>query len=405
MRLTRRGLGVVGVIVACVAMAGLFGPRSLNAFVAPLVVVLIAAVAMVYRAETPTFHREPVPEGFPGDRRTVGLRAEVDGSVSATVRDGLPDDLELATEPGGAEGSGATAGEGSGPSVGEGSGPGLREGSGSSGGEGREGTVRPTAGASGGEPTFVTTLVRGSRLEYDVRLGGRGERPLGPITVTVEDVMGLVTRETTVREMGSVLVYPPVYELVTVGDHGLAALLGERRSSRREEFDHLREYRRGDRLRDVHWKATAKDVDHDPVVKEFEAEDERGGLTIVADPDGRSIDETASACASLATHLLSSGLATGLVVPGRELPPAMGAGHHRELLRTLARLEPGRLPERAHGDRDVLVTGADGEATIVHRGDETPFEAIRGDRIRRSIVSMAAAETEPLRRRPAGVVP
>ncbi|WP_254521483.1 DUF58 domain-containing protein [Natrinema caseinilyticum] len=331
-RLTIRGWTVVAVILAAVAMSWWFGPRALNAVVVPLGVVLLAGVAAVVRADRPQVHRHAVPDGFIGEQRRVEVAIETDGPVAATVRD--------------------TVGEG----------------------------VSATD-----EPIAETTLAGDETVAYDVRLERRGNNRVGPLSIAVQDVLGLVARPFEYEETTPVLVYPHVRDLGrgSVADLRTLTGLADRRDQR--EFDYLREYRRGDSLRDVHWKSAAKRPGDELTVVEYADDEDGTAVTVAAECPPRGfdgatdrVDEMAAAAASVATYLLERGTTVGIALPKASRPPGAGRTHHRELLRLLAVAEPGELPERTRRDADVLVrTEADG-TTIVVDGREIPFDRLSG---------------------------
>ncbi|MFA9501974.1 DUF58 domain-containing protein [Natrinema sp. H-ect1] len=328
MRLTRRGWVAVAVVLAAAAMSWRFGPRALNAVVVPLLVVLLAGTVVVARAERPRVTRRPLAEGFIGEERTVSVAIETDGAVAATVSDTVGDGLSAITAPH------------------------------------AEMTLD-------GEATFA----------YDLRLEARGRHRVGPLSIVVSDVVGLVERRFEYEETATVLVYPRVRALDggPAVDRRTLASVADRRT--REEFDHLRTYQRGDPMADVHWKSAAKRPDEDLVVTEYADDDAVGAITIAADyPTDREdgVDEMASAAASVATALLEQGATVGLVTPDATQPPGTGRAHHRDLLGLLAVAEPGELPEEERRDADVVVRTESTGTTITVDGREIPFDRLFG---------------------------
>lgn len=349
MELTRRGYATVAIVAGCVLMAWLYGARSLNALVAPLLLALLAAVVTVHRAEAPTVERAPVEDGFVGERRTVTVTLTADDPIAATVEDGVGDGLAT-----------------------------IREADADSW---REGTVAdPDTNA-----VADLTIAEGSELAYDVRLTDRGERTVGPVTVTVRDVLGLVSRTFSVVATSKVLVYPEVYDLRGASRRDLRTLALAIREGTREEFDHLREYDRGDSLRDVHWKSTAKRADGELVVKEFVADDDVGEVSVLAEAGRDRADAMASAAASVVTYLLEAGVQVSVAAPAGSVPSRAGHDHHLEVLGLLARTGAGIASDRARREADVVVR-ADDDGTVVAVGDETiPFDRLREGDIRTGI--------------------
>ena len=324
MRLTSRGWGVVAVVAFGAVMSWQYGPRSLDAVVIPLVVVAVAGVLTTVRADRPRVRRGSIPEGFLGETRTVTVAIETDSSVAATVRDEVGD------------------------------------------------------GLAAPDPTVETTLEGETQLEYDLTLEERGEHRIGPVSIAVRDVFGLFERRFEYEETTTVLAYPRIYDLQNGASRDLEILAGVAREANREEFDHLREYQRGDPLREVHWTSAATRPDDDLVVREFAADETAGAATVAAECISGREDELAAAVASVATYLLECEIRVGLTVGAEGHPPSTGRRHHRSLLRSLAVLEAEELDERSRTEADVLVQSDANGTTIVVEGHEIPFDRLRG---------------------------
>jgi uncharacterized protein (DUF58 family) len=322
MSLTRRGKALVAVVVVGVAMAGLYGPRALNAVVVPSLVALLAGVVLVRRARPPDVERVAPDDGFAGEDHDVELRLSAERSYTARVHDAVDDAL-------------APAGN------------------------------------------DVVATVGGDPVEYDLTYSRRGEHAVGPTTVTARDVLGVAEREFRVHNETTVLVYPTVYDLGGPARAALNGLPQFELTNMRGEFDTLREYRRGDALRDVDWKSSAKRADDQFIVKEYVDEDDLDAVTLVAEADGdpAAADAMAEAAASVASFLLAAGLTVGLNAPEGVLDPAGGRSQRRRVLELLARTGAGNVPDGERAAADVLVVGhADGTATVRAGGDPVPFE-------------------------------
>ncbi|SDR39642.1 DUF58 domain-containing protein [Natronobacterium texcoconense] len=340
MRLTRRGWTALAVVAFSVAMSWQYGPRALNAVVTPLAVVLVAGVVLTFRFERPTVRRHAVADGPIGERRTVTIDVECERSISATIREAIGDGLALAED----ESDG---------------------------------------------PVADSNLESGTNtVSYDLTLGDRGAHEVGPISITVRDAFGLVERRFEYEETTSVCVYPRPVDLHGGGGHRLRALVESSSSQgrgadlehEREEFDRLREYRRGDSLRNVHWKSAAKRPDGELFVTEYATDAGRDATVVAAECAPGYDDDLAKALASVVTFLLESELRVGLRTEDDAFRPEAGRSHHRDLLRTIAVLESGELSDRDRDEADVLVT-ADGTGTrVVVDGRELPFEGLAGSR-------------------------
>ncbi|WP_238993503.1 DUF58 domain-containing protein [Nocardioides caldifontis] len=98
-------------------------------------------------------------------------------------------------------------------------------------------------------------------VEYRVRSEVRGRYLLGPMTVRVDDPFGLVELRRTFQSTTPLVVTPPVTVLPPIPLAGLWAGTGDNRprdfAGGSAEDVTVREYRRGDDLRRVHWRSSA----------------------------------------------------------------------------------------------------------------------------------------------------
>lgn len=327
MRPTRRGVAVLTATVAAVVLGALYGARSLNAVAVPGIVALVAAVVQVWRVDAPAVTRERPRPGFPGEIRTVRLTIATNGPC--TVRDRIA--------------------------------PGLRR-------------------IAEGGTDFVGALAGSTTVAYDVELEERGERTLGPVTVVVRDVLGLVTRAVQVDERAGVLVYPGVHDVTD--RRAFAGLVDRTPAPGRDAFDRLREYTPGDALRDVDWKASARRADEEFVVTEYRASED-DPITVVAETETGDVDAMAAATASVALYLLESSLAVEVVLSGARVEAGTGTVSQQRdaILSALARVGTGTVDDHDRSRADVYVTtadaDADGSGAVVRvAGRPLPFEAL-----------------------------
>jgi uncharacterized protein (DUF58 family) len=297
-------------------MAVRFGPRSLDAVVLAATVALAAAVVQLVAVDTPTVERATPSPGVPGTSGVVGLVVATDTPSTAVVTDRLP--------------------------------------------TGVEGRAQATGLVGVADP-----------LRYEITYRERGEHAVGPATVRVTDLLGLAERPFVVEGVDTVVVYPRVYRPSPAVTERLRALSASVASAERGAFDHLREYDRGDSLRDVHWKATAKR--DDIVVQEFaDEEGDRGTVTVAARGAPGHADAMAEAAASIGVALLDSGVRVMLSTPRGQL--AATPGEADRLLAHLARVDAGR-PE---GDTaDVIVDATAEGVTVRVDGERSPFDPER----------------------------
>jgi uncharacterized protein (DUF58 family) len=314
MRLTRRGYVVLGVVLLGVGLAATFGPRALNAVVLPAAVALAAAVFQVWRADVPRVTRQTPPDDFPGESGDVTLSLDAPQSYPATVTDDLPYGVE-------------------------------------------------------GDSRTDTVVGDGRPVTYRVTYRERGEHELGPAVVVACDILGLAERELVTEGTDSVLVFPRVRPLSGAAHTALYRLYAPEVTNRREEFDGLREYVRGDSLRDVHWKSSAKR--DDLIVKEFVAESDAESVSVSVGGTRSAADAMAEAGATLAVALVAAGVPVTLSTPSGVVEAA--AGDRRSLLKHLALAEGGRVPDDG---ADVVVEASEAAVSVRFADRETTFEAL-----------------------------
>ncbi|MFB6171770.1 MAG: DUF58 domain-containing protein [Haloarculaceae archaeon] len=315
MRPTRRGYGLALVVLLALAFGLVFGARALDAVAIPSLVALGASAYQLHRADPPALDRSQPESGFPGETRTVDLAVET--SVPCRIED----------------------------------------------------RASPGLAVDDGQ----TVEVAGDAVHsYEVRLARRGEHTLGPASVRATDSLGLFERTFGHPLETTVLVYPEVESLARA-----VGVEGEADGVERGAFDRIREYRPGDPLRDIHWTTSAKRPD-ELVVAEY-TDDGSRAITVAAETSVASdaaVDAMATAAASLATRLLESGVAVGVVVRDGTVSAGTGSRHRRDVLELLARAGSGRLSSAAREAADVLVS-VDGDGVHVRSaGGTRPYEAL-----------------------------
>lgn len=119
--------------------------------------------------------------------------------------------------------------------------------------------------ALGSRQRFVIDRARGQwvrTVEYTVRSEIRGRHVLGPMSVRSADPFGLVERRRTFHASTPVVVVPRVETLPVIGLEGAWTGSGDNRprafAGGSAEDVTIRDYRRGDDLRRVHWRSTAR---------------------------------------------------------------------------------------------------------------------------------------------------
>ncbi|MDH2416711.1 DUF58 domain-containing protein [Nocardioides sp. CER19] len=217
--------------------------------------------------------------------------------------------------------------------------------------------------ALGSRPRFVVEGIehgwRG-RVEYPVRAEARGRYELGPMTVRVGDPFGLVELTRAFRTTTPLVVTPRTVPLPGISLSGSLTGSGDQRprafAGGSAEDVTVREYRRGDDLRRVHWRSSAR-VGELMVRREEQPWQTRATVFL----DNRigahrgeglasSLETAVTVAASVAVHLSSRGYTVRLVTAAGEDPATSWQHDDTEvtagrLLEALAMIEP--LPNTA----------------------------------------------------------
>ena len=235
----------------------------------------------------------------------------------------------------------------------------------------------------GRRPQFVVEgLGSGSTAPLRYRLHGarRGRFTLGPLRLRLVDPFGLVLRTAAGSDTAALLVVPRVRPLQGTG--GLSGAGGNGGEGARrsiavhgEDDVSTREYRYGDDLRLVHWRATARTGE---LMVRLEERPWRAAATLFLDtratahlaggrgapqaPD--TLEWAVEAAASIGVHLLQRGAALRVVTDAGELTAPLGRGSlgPEELLDRFAELEPSRYPGLQVGVETLRRAAVDGPA-------------------------------------------
>jgi uncharacterized protein (DUF58 family) len=198
------------------------------------------------------------------------------------------------------------------------------------------------------KPVEVPPILPRGETEVRVELTPlrRGILRFRGVTLARTDPIGLMRSFAKTLTAQTVLILPKRYWLPPIalpgtmryqeGGVALAANVG-----RSEEFVSLREYRRGDPLRHIHWRSWAKTGK--PIVKEFEDEFfVRHALvldTFTDEPHGEILEEAVSVAASFACTVLTQESLLDLLFVGPEsycFTAGRGLAHADQMLEILA---------------------------------------------------------------------
>lgn len=220
-------------------------------------------------------------------------------------------------------------------------------------------------------------------LRYPVHGASRGRHQLGPLRLRLVDPFGLVLRSTSGADTAPLLVVPRVRDLGPAALSGGAGggADGARRSFAVQGEDDVstREYRRGDDLRKVHWRATARTGE---LMVRLEERPWRSAATLLVDtrtgahlvgrgvagtptaadpaPPTDTLEWVVEAAASIGVSLLQRGAALRVLTDSGELIPAGGGLGPEALLEALAVLRPSRQPDLSAGVEALRRGGVEG---------------------------------------------
>ena len=216
-------------------------------------------------------------------------------------------------------------------------------------------------------------------LTYTINPDSRGEYEWGDIQVRQLGNWGLAWRDWKIPAKEKVSIYPDLIALRSLSIRLSLENTGTMRQARRlgngTEFAELREYRTGDDLRLIDWKATARRSR--PVVRVLEPEREqtlyilldRGRLMTARVQGLKRFDWGLNATLSLALAGLSRGDKVGVAVFDRDIntliPPERGNHHLVKLIEGLTPLQPVLLEPDYLGAVTRVVTKQTRRALVV----------------------------------------
>ncbi len=187
-------------------------------------------------------------------------------------------------------------------------------------------------------------------LSYLLTPHERGEYRFGGCQLKLQSPFNWLTRKVVLAEQQDLKVYPnfaPLAKLALIGAEQASRVVGahvRRKRGDGTEFQQLREYRAGDSMRQIDWKASQRM--RKLISREYQ--EERNQKIILALDTGRRMmardgvlshfDHTLNASLVLAHMALRKGDAVGLQVlspEGRYLPPGRGLGTVDAILNTV----------------------------------------------------------------------
>ena len=194
--------------------------------------------------------------------------------------------------------------------------------------------------ALGTRPRFVIDHMgrRWTReLSYPVRSEGRGHYEIGPLVVRVSDPFGMIELIRRFTVTTRLVVTPAVHRLPALAATNEWLGTGDRRprafTAGSAEDVTVREYRRGDDLRRVHWHSTARTGE---LMVRREEQHWQSRATILLDGrqvahvgtgPGSSLEWAVSAAASISVHLARAGFSVRLITEHPDVEAATWHDH------------------------------------------------------------------------------
>lgn len=180
--------------------------------------------------------------------------------------------------------------------------------------------------ALGTRPRFVVNgmrVRRVRRIDYPVRAEQRGRYEIGPLHLRIGDPAGMLEVHRTFTRTASLVVIPSAEPLPAIPLRGAWTGSGDNRprpfASGSAADVTVREYRRGDDLRRVHWRSTARTGQ---VMVRREEQPWQSRCTLLIDNRARahrghgpdsSLERAVTVAASIAVHLAAVGFQVRLV--------------------------------------------------------------------------------------------
>jgi len=207
---------------------------------------------------------------------------------------------------------------------------------------------------------------------YRVTCRPRGVYRVGPTMVSASDPLGLAETRLPAGPVDRIVVYPALEELsgfpiVRGQDPAMQASRPEHSRRGGEDFYTLREYQRGDDLRRVHWRSSAKT--DELMIRQLETPWQSRALVLLdvreASYESRDAFEKAvSGAATVVTHLVGSGFDADLWAGDAE---PIDASRYGSAMERLALVQPdsaidiqavaSRIRQKGGGGALVIITG------------------------------------------------
>ncbi len=196
-------------------------------------------------------------------------------------------------------------------------------------------------------------------MRYRVSCPVTGKFEIGPIRLRFRDSLNFFSKTWKNNKKMDLRVLPMIEEMDSVDikpsytKHWMGQIKS-RSIGMGSEFFSLREYRPGDEMKDINWKATARHLS--PMTNEFEGEKAGDVIlvvdgyedSVVGDLETNTLKSSIRAAGSLASQLLSDRNRVGLIIMGDYLNwvyPSTGKMQFYRIMENLTRFEKGGMWE------------------------------------------------------------
>ena len=202
-------------------------------------------------------------------------------------------------------------------------------------------------------PGYALVLGPGERklVALRIRFGRRGVHRSAGLRIATRFPFGFFRKWRVAEETVEIVAFPAVHPIQapTLADIASGTVITQRRVGRGDEYHGLREHAVGDDIRDIHWKASARQGRL--MTREYEDAADRQVWLLVPNavthesPAGHAAAEAGiSAAASLASHYCDLGWAVGLRTLDGGIEAGTGPTQLHAILDHLARV-PLHRPE------------------------------------------------------------
>jgi uncharacterized protein (DUF58 family) len=208
-------------------------------------------------------------------------------------------------------------------------------------------------------------------IEYKLTAVERGKFLFPLVQIHLDSLLGLWQRNIKLDEASETRVYPNFaaisqYALLAT-DNNLSqmGIIKKRRRGEGQDFHQLREYREGDALRQIDWKATARSLKL--ISREYQDERDQeiifmldcGHRMLAKDDELSHFDHTLNSILLLSYVALRQGDAVGLGTfsgESRWLPPRKGYHTIQQILNTIYDLQPSsESPDFSKAATDLMI--------------------------------------------------